>query len=119
MQHYLHYGYGFPSTVLTKEEFKRAEDASSCNVKLNTFGLMCVEFTEGDCEHGWACIVLYPMGEVNDYSKMLTMTEINAINAKYGDISIAKRDEFFKLLKTHNLEHYTDKVELVFYSENY
>ena len=48
MQHYLHYGYGFPSTVLTKEEFKRVEDASSWNVKLNTFGFMCVEFTEGD-----------------------------------------------------------------------
>ena len=58
-------------------------------------------------------------GEVNDYSKMLTMTEINAINDKYGNISIAKRDEFFKLLKTHKLEHYTDKVELVFYSKNY
>jgi hypothetical protein len=119
MQHYINYGYGFPSSVLTKKEFERVMEQDFMDAEDGKYSLSCIPFTEGEFEIDWSCIVLYPIGEVKHSAKMITMTEINKINKKHGRISEEQKSKILEVLKTANLERHIDKVELVFYSDNY
>lgn len=119
MQHYINYGYGFPSSLLTEDEFDRVMDQNFYDYDTRKYNLSCVSFTEDECTRGWSCIVLYPLGEVNSPAKMITMSEINKISLKYGTISKDRKEKFLEVLATAGLGHYVDKVELVFYSDNY
>lgn len=118
MQHYINYGYGFPSSILKKEEFEQVVNLNE-RVDEGTYSLGCVPFTEDDYDHNWCCIVLHSLGEVNNYSKMLTLSEIKKFESEYGSISTEQKAKFLEVLSKLNLEKYIDNVELVFYSDNY
>jgi hypothetical protein len=118
MQHYLNYGYGFPAKLLTDDEFDRVMQQDYNDVDKGKYSLGCVAFTEGNCERNWSSIVLYNIGEVNQYAKMITLSEFNKTISKHAVISDSRKAKFLELLDTVGLGHYIDKVELIVYSQN-
>lgn len=117
MQHYIMYGYGFASEILTEDEFSRILDINDKYTNKN-ISIRCTPYTDGDYEKDWCTITLLSIKEIQHYGKMITLSEIEEIKKKYGIIDNELKEKFLNLLKEHELEKYIDNVELVFYSYN-
>lgn len=123
MQHYFHYGYGFPTSIMTSSEFNKAEKISYTDPSLDQvdekIGFSLVNYTEDSAEHGWSTAVLRDLGEIENFGKLLTLTEFKELEKKHGFISSDLKNEFLEVLTKVGVPHLIDKVELIIYSDNY
>lgn len=117
MQHYMQYGLGFCGSVLTEQEYQTLSsnlDYSNSEVRLEI-----VSFTEDNSERGWCTIVLMPLGELPNYGKMVSLSELSKVASKYKEIDKQTKENILKELEKYNLAHLIDKVEFIIYSDNY
>jgi hypothetical protein len=121
VQHYLHVGFGLPGALIPAEtadriwdDYDGVDEGGQQQTRVRF-----ISFTE-DYEGGdWGTLVLQDFGEVPGHgAKLLSLSQAAALGDKY-QLTPKRREHYKALLTAYGLESLIEKVELVFFSDNY
>jgi len=117
MQSYLKYGYGFPATLLTKDEFKKLRDDF-----FNGGQLLQVWGTQEECQPRWATVVAQTIS-VWGLQKPLSQTDMDKTCnlASLQDLQTVfpfNRTEVLTRLTEYGLERFIDQCVLQIFMQD-
>lgn len=131
MQHYLAYGIGFPSSVISPPDWEKFVEAHRddtvdflhLNPSEEDFSFTIVPATDDshdiDICQGYSSIVLLTKEECEEGGKVACFDRLQRLHKAYFPLNTNNKEKILTALKKYGLEKYIDKVQPIVYSNEY